>query len=489
MNYRQKRHFVLPGIGKVKTILSFSFLFIMLLLSCAVNPKPHNYITIDERGKTPIVEETVVIDDVWPGHPVGFFMMNHGSRQYVAYYNAKRHMIVGMRNLDESEFTLYELPSRLNRAPRFKTPESSTILGWDSHNGIVMALDNKGYVHLSGNMHCNKLTYFRSEKPYDIRTLVQVDQMVGDAENRMTYPIFKTLPNGRIIFHYRDGASGNGREIYNIYDTETRKWSRFLDKPLVDGQGRMNAYLLDPVKSTDGWYHFTWVWRDTGNASTNHDLSYMKTQDMVHWYNAFGDQLKLPLTIDNKSVIIDPIPAKGGIINGSGQVGFDSSGRTVITYHKFDENGFTQAYSARLENNKWVIRKISNWNYRWFFEGHGSLENEVRLGGIKVREDGYLEMTYYNKKHGSGCWLLNDQFRIVGKVLKSKLPDTISRVKSTFPGMELRIIHDKGGSNDKKSSYILRWETLGANRDKRKPRQGKLPEPGKLELFKISKVN
>jgi len=96
-------------------------------------------------------------------------------------------------------------------------------------------------------------------------------------------------------------------------------------------------------------------------------------------------------------------------------------------------------------------------------------------------------MTYYNKKHGSGCWLLNDQFKIVGKVLKSKFPDTISKVKSTFPGMELRVTHDKGSSNDKKPSYILRWETLGINRGK--PREGMLPEPSKLELFKISKVN
>jgi len=483
MNHLQKRNFILFSTGKAQAMFSFSFLFILFLVSCSVNPKPLSNITIDERGNTPIVQETIVIDDVWSGHPVGFFLMTHGDRQYVAYYNAQRRMIVGMRKLDEPKFTLYELPSKLNRPPKYRTAESSTILGWDSHNSIKMALDEKGYVHLSGSMHCNKLTYFRSEKPYDVRTLVQVDQMVGNAEDMATYPKFEKLSNGKMIFHYRDGDSSNGREIYNIYNAETKQWSRFLDIPLIDGEGLMNAYMLDPVKSSDGWYHYTWVWRDTGCASTNHDLSYVKTRNLLAWYNVFGEQLKLPVTFDNKSVVVDPIPAKGGILNGSGQVGFDSSGNMLITYHKFDETGATQAYGARLENNKWVIRQISDWTYRWYPERGGSIERHVWLGTVTPRNDGYLEMTYYNKQHGSGCWLLNDRLEIVGKVLKSKkLPDSVSRIESTFPGMELKVCYDKASGSDKNSNYILRWETLGVNRGQ--PRKA-FPKPGKLKLHKI----
>lgn len=32
------------------------------------------------------------------------------------------------------------------------------------------------------------------------------------------------------------------------------------------------------------------------------------------------------MTLQTSDVIVDPIPAEGGIINGSGKVGFDSQG-------------------------------------------------------------------------------------------------------------------------------------------------------------------
>lgn len=40
-----------------------------------------------------------------------------------------------------------------------------------------------------------------------------------------------TGPNNEFIYHYRDGGSGNGNEIYNVYDVKNRRES-FFDKPL-----------------------------------------------------------------------------------------------------------------------------------------------------------------------------------------------------------------------------------------------------------------
>ena len=37
----------------------------------------------------------------WSGHPVGFDLLTHGDRQFVAYYDAERKMTVGMRVLEE----------------------------------------------------------------------------------------------------------------------------------------------------------------------------------------------------------------------------------------------------------------------------------------------------------------------------------------------------------------------------------------------------
>ncbi len=43
---------------------------------------------------------------------------------------------------------------------------------------------------------------------------------------------------------------------------------------------------------------FIWVWRDTPDCATNHDLSYMKSPDLKNWYNAFGEKVELPATLD-----------------------------------------------------------------------------------------------------------------------------------------------------------------------------------------------
>src|SRR5206468_322385 len=115
--------------------------------------------------------------------------------------------------------------------------------GWDSHNSLTMAVDDDGYLHLSGNMHCVPLIYFRTAQPYDIGTFERVSSMVGRDEQRCTYPVFLRGPGNALLFTYRTGSSGNGNQIYNVYDHAARTWRRLLDEPLTDGEGERNAYF------------------------------------------------------------------------------------------------------------------------------------------------------------------------------------------------------------------------------------------------------
>ncbi|MBJ66832.1 MAG: hypothetical protein CME28_02350 [Gemmatimonadetes bacterium] len=46
------------------------------------------------------------VGTIWSGHPVGFDLLTHGDRQFVAYYGAERKMMVGMRALEEDVWTL-----------------------------------------------------------------------------------------------------------------------------------------------------------------------------------------------------------------------------------------------------------------------------------------------------------------------------------------------------------------------------------------------
>ena len=462
-----------------KSVFYFlSFAILLLFGSKSSDQKP---LVIDETDQTESIEQVIEIDKVWAGQPVGFCLLTHENRQYIAYYNAERSMVVGQRNLDEEEFSLHVMP----RTSRKTSGGTSTVLGWDSHNSVTLGIDKEGFIHLSGNMHVHPITYFKSTRADDISTLVQEMTLVGPNEKRCTYPHFMTTKEGELVFHYRDGGSGNGNEIYNIYSCETKKWSRLLDTPLTDGQGLMNAYQTQPTVMADGWYHVYWVWRDTPDCSTNHDLSYMKSPDLKNWYNAWGEPLDLPATLDKKLVIVDPIPVKGGIINLAAKLCLDENNKPIFAYHKYDSEGNLQFYTAQLKGKKWVSKQITDWDYRWEFSGNGSINSEVRLKEFLKRDDGYYELNYWHIKYGNGTILLNKKLNNVGKVLKPEPFSTTMKIEGDFPGLLIQTSRDLSGPVENGTRYMLKWETINRNRDK--PREKPWPEPSQLYLYKLKK--
>ena len=463
----------------MKLFLSFSLLLISLAGFTQTPAKP---VVIDETGKTETIVQSIKIDSVWAGHPVGFCLYTHGNRQYIAYYNAERRTVVGQRNLNENEFQLHVLPA----TSRETAGGTSTVVGWDSHNFVTLGIDKKGFIHLSGNVHVHPLTYFRSTKPNDISTLEQIFKMVGTEEQRTTYPHFMLTKEGELLYHYRDGGSGNGNEIYNSYNCETKTWKRLLDTPLTDGQGLMNAYQTQPTIMKDGWYHMYWVWRDTPDCSTNHDLSYMKSPDLKNWFDAFGEPIQLPATLSQKSLIVDPIPVEGGIINLAAKLLLDENNSPVFIYHKFDKNGNTQFYSAQIQDKKWIYKQITNWDYRWFFSGNGSINSEILVKGFRQRADGNYEVDYWHIKYGNGTILLNSKFENIGKVLNPEPLNASLKVEGDFPGLLIQTAEDIGVSEKEGNRYILKWETIKRNRDRAPEKPW--PGPSQLNLYKLSGI-
>ncbi len=255
--------------------------------------------TPDNESK---IIEQVDIEKVWSGHPVGFSLLTHHDQQFVVYYNEKREMTVASRKLNEANWTIQRLPSQL---------------GWDSHNSVTITLDSDYCLHISGNMHNQPLVYFRSEKPLDVTSIKPVHRMTEEAENKVTYPAFMHDHDGRLLFMYRNGSSGDGERLVNVYDEESKSWKRLLQTPLLNGRAHsMNAYPSGPpVKGPDGYFHLLWMWRDTPDARSNHDISYARSRDFVNWETASGAHVTLPITPDNKEVIVDPVSTQNGLIN------------------------------------------------------------------------------------------------------------------------------------------------------------------------------
>lgn len=414
------------------------------------------------------IDQVLEVGPVWAGHPVGFCLLTAGGKQFVGFYDSERTMTVAERRLEATEWTFTRLPSRV---------------GWDSHNSITMTADDAGLLHLAGNMHVVPLIYFRSAAPYDSTSLTQVARMVGDREARVTYPVFFRGPDNRLLFTYRDGSSGNGDQIYNAWDQATQSWSRLLDRPLVWGEGQRNAYLHGPVRGPDGWWHLVWVWRETGDCATNHDPSYARSPDLRTWTRSDGTPLELPITLASGE-IVDPIPVGGGVINGNVVLGWDSERRPIVSFHKYDANGFTQIYNARLEAGRWRIVQVTEWTYRWAFSGGGSIPFEVRVGAVSPAADGGLRQSFSHPVAGSGVWRLDPATLRPLEVLpvSDPTPRELRRVESAYPGLGVRLAGDSGASGEPGVRYLLRWETLGANRDR--PRD-EAPPPSMLRVYKL----
>ncbi|MBQ9873211.1 MAG: BNR repeat-containing protein [Thermoguttaceae bacterium] len=418
------------------------------------------------------------ISDIWNGNTVGLAFLARPDALYIGFYSYDRAMTIGRRAYDSDKWELKKLP---------------TQIGWDSHNYIAMTFDSEGRLHVAGNMHARPLIYFRATKPNDVESLEKVEAMTGENEARCTYPTFLNDKEGRLIFTYRDGGSGNGNQIWNVYDEKSEKWTRLLDKPLFDGQGLMSAYFVGPTLAADGNFHVAWVWRDTPDAATNHDLSYARSPDLIHWEKSSGEPCALPITLETGE-IVDPVPVGGGILNSHVRMSFDKDGRIVLVYTKYDDQGALQIWLARLEENGWKKVQITDWDFTWKFSGGGSLPNEFGLSGARVASPETLAVSWNqvaNKKSGT-TYLDAETLRPCDPperaVVASPRPDysqddaaLLNRVETEDArlGAKSRSIDVDG------ERWVFRWEAPGANRDR--PLPDGAPKPTLLRVFKFQR--
>jgi hypothetical protein len=322
--------------------------------------------------------------------------------------------------------------------------------------------------------------------------------MTGERESKVTYPVFFRGPDQQLVFSYRDGKSGDGDTLYKAFDEKSGRWHALADEPMLAGGVNMNAYPLGPVLGPDGRFHLTWVWRNSGGAAFNHDLSYARSRNLVDWETPDGTMHSLPITVNSPGAVVDPVPVDGGIINSSGHVGFDAKKRVVISYHKYDVRGNTQLYLARHENGRWRHHQASNWDYRWnITHGGGSIVFEIRHGAVAWRE-GRLTIPLQHVKYGSGFWEIDPStMKLKSKVapLHNGLPPSLTEVQSSFPKMELRWAEDIGlgapttrfmlilNPAQAARTSLLRWETLPFNNDR--PHDKPWPPASMLSVIEV----
>jgi len=321
-------------------------------------------------------------------HPVngGRCLISDGEYQYIAFYDGEHRMTVSKRRLSETRWDFAKLPERV---------------GWDTHNKIVLFQDREGYLHVTGNMHCAPLRYYRTKKAGDIHTFEGIHTWTGDYENRVTYPTVFRLRDGSIYLMYRHGGSGNGMRILLGYDERTRKWTK-RTPILTNGMDRKptcNAYPIGLLEDNDGTWHIAWCWRENPDVVTNFDICYAKSLDHgVTWKGWDGRDLELPITPENAHVV-EPIKQDSGLMNG-GSFAVDDQGRPYVGYTRFDKEGYNQLYVATPADGTWKVIRLTDWKHRFYFYGRGTIPESPPTPRISITADQKILVSYSNRYAG-----------------------------------------------------------------------------------------
>ena len=317
-------------------------------------------------------------------HPVngGRCLISDGQYQYIAFYDGQHQVTIGKRKLGETEWDFTKLPEQV---------------GWDTHNKIILFQDRKGYLHITGNMHCDPLRYYRTKAPADIHTFEAIHTWTGDYEDRVTYPSLFKLRDGSIYMMYRHGGSGNGMRILVHYDEDTQQWTKAVPV-LTNGRDRnptCNAYPFGILEDNNRDWHIAWCWRETPDVITNFDICYAKSLDRgLSWKGWDGRDLQLPVTPEN-AYVVERIGQKSGLING-GSLVVDDKGRPYIGYTRFDENGRNQIYIATPVDGKWKIIQLTDWKHRFYFSGRGTIPQYPPIPRLSITKEQKILVTYSN---------------------------------------------------------------------------------------------
>ncbi len=297
-------------------------------------------------------------------------LVSNNNFQYISYYDNEGRVILGKRMLNSNNWETKITPYKGNVK--------------DAHNIISLMVDGDGYLHISWDHHGGALNYARSVAPGSLELGPKLKMVSSFEDNGVTYPEFYTLPDGDLLFVYRYGASGAGNIVMNRYSTEDQKWSRVHDN-LVSGEGKRNAYWQMSVDNNGG-VHLSWVWRDTWDVSTNHNLCYAYSPDGgITWETSEGKALDVPVTYETSEVIWE-IPQKSSLINQTSMTTYGASNPAIASYWTMKGDSVPQFFIVYHQNGKWQLSQASHRKTPFYLGGGGTLRIPISRPQLMVEE-------------------------------------------------------------------------------------------------------
>lgn len=337
-------------------------------------------------------QQLVPVGDGWANNSVNVTvfrknsLVTHKDTQFIAYYDNDGFLILGKRKLPKEEWTIH------------KTQYTGNVR--DAHNSISIMADGDGYLHVSWDHHGHPLRYAKSIEPLSLE-LGDKQPMTGELENNVTYPEFYRMPNGDLIFIYRDGQSGKGNLVLNRYNVKTKTWNQ-LQKNLIDGEGKRNAYAQSCVDS-QGVIHISWVWRETPDVATNHDLCYAKSLDGgITWVNSQGAKYTLPITAET-SEYAALIPQNSELINQTTMTADSKGNPYIATYWREKNSDIPQYHIVYNNGNEWKTMNLDFRNTPFSLKGGGTKRIPISRPQLIVNSKGkdtHLFLLFRDEERG-----------------------------------------------------------------------------------------
>lgn len=283
----------------------------------------------------------IPVDSGWANNSVNATVFRKNSlvtwkdTQYISYYNKTSHVVIGKRNLGSKEWLLYKTPFIGNTR--------------DAHNTISIMTDGEGYLHIAWDHHNTPLKYCRSIEPGSFDFAVM--NMTGTDESKVSYPEFFKLNNGNLLFLYRSGQSGKGKLVVNEYNVKEQTWLQ-LQNNLIDGEGQRNAYWQSYV-DVKGTIHISWVWRESADVASNHDMCYAQSKDNGRtWLKSTGEKYQLPITAATAEYIWR-IPENSELINQTSMSADEEGNAYVASYWREQQSKIPQYHILYRDNDSW----------------------------------------------------------------------------------------------------------------------------------------
>ena len=313
-------------------------------------------------------------------------LASHGDAQYAAYYDDSAHVVLAKRRFGSATWTLS------------RTPYTNDVS--DAHNAIAIAVDGSGVLHVAWAEHNKPLHYARAVRAGSL-VLGPPERMTGEREERVTYPQFYSLPGGDLLFVYRDGQSGNGDVLLDRYDVRRRTW-RVLQHPLIAGEGKRNAYLNQLAIDARGGWHLSWVWRDSPDVASNHDVLYAYSRDEGRsWRSSSGTAYSLPITAATAEVAW-AVPQGSELINQtSGAV--DRRGNPLVaTYWRDAGSEVPQLRLVWHDGTRWRASRVGERTLSFRLSGGGTKRIPLSRPQVLVGRTGEVLIVYRDAERGGG---------------------------------------------------------------------------------------